>query len=239
MSRSCLKIRLYPNRAQERELEQTLETCRLVYNSLVNDRKFQYDTANVSVGRYTQQAYLPKWKQSHPELKAVYSQVLQDVVHRVHLAFKAFFDRMKKGDTPGFPRVKGAGQYDSITYTQGKNFKVGDTKVGNTNVIAVRYSTIEFPKLGKVKAKLHRKPWGEVKNCTIRRINGKWFASLCQEVEAEPLPPSEEAVGIDVGLKTFAALSNGEFLENPRFFRKDEKALVKAQRKLSKHKRGS
>ena len=50
---------------------------------------------------------------------------------------------------------------------------------------------------------------------------------------------SEEAIGIDVGLKTFAALSNGEFLENPRFFRKDEKALAKAQRKLSKHKRGS
>ena len=47
MSRSCLKIRLYPDRAQERELEQTLETCRLVYNSLVNDRKFQYDTAKV------------------------------------------------------------------------------------------------------------------------------------------------------------------------------------------------
>ena len=207
-------------------MEATLETCRLVYNSLVNDRKFQYDTANVSVGYFTQKAYLPAWKKDHPELKEVYSQVLQDVAHRVHLAFDAFFDRVKKGETPGFPRVKGAGQYDSITYTQGKNFKVGG-------------STIEFPKLGKVKAKLHRRPWGEVKNCTIRRINGKWFASLCQEVEAEHLPPSNEAIGIDVGLKTFAALSNGEFIENPRFFRKDEKSLAKAQRKLSKQKRGS
>jgi len=234
VNRSCLKIRLYPDRAQERELEQTLETCRLVYNSLVNDRKFQYDTANVSVGRYTQQAYLPKWKQSHPELKAVYSQVLQDVVHRVDLAFKAFFDRVKNGDTPGFPRLKGEGQYDSITFTQSDSFKVGDT-----NVIAVRYSTIRLPKIGQVKAKLHRKPWGELKTCTVRRINGKWFACLCQEIEAEHLPPSEEAIGIDVGLKTFAALSNGEFLENPRFFRKEEKALAKAQRKLSKHKRGS
>ena len=226
VNRSCLKIRLYPTRIQARELEAALETCRLVYNSLVNDRKFQYDTASVSVGYFTQKAYLPTWKQSHPELKEVYSQVLQDVAHRVHLAFDAFFDRVKKGDTPGFPRVKGVGQYDSITYTQGKNFKVGD-------------SIIEFPKLGKVKAKLHRKPWGKIKNCTIRRINGKWFASFCQEIEAEPLPPSEEAVGIDVGLKTFAALSNGEFIENPRFFRKEEKALAKAQRKLSKQKRGS
>ena len=207
-------------------MEATLETCRLVYNSLVNDRKFQYDTAQVSVGYFTQKAYLPLWKKDHPELKEVYSQVLQDVAHRVHLAFDAFFDRVKKGEKPGFPRLKGAGQCDSITYTQGKNFKVGDSAIG-------------FPKLGKVKAKIHRGPWGEVKNCTIRRINGKWFASLCQEVGPELLPPSEEAVGIDVGLKSFAALSNGEFIENPRFFRRDEKSLAKAQRKLSKQKRGS
>lgn len=233
MNRNCLKIRLYPDRAQEHELNVTLETCRLVYNSLVNDRKFQYDTAQVSVGYFTQKAYLPVWKsktlpdgkESHSELKAVYSQVLQDVVHRVELAFKAFFHRVAKGDKPGFPRLKGEGQYNSITYTQGKNFKVGD-------------STTEFPKFGKVKAKLHRRPWGEVKNCTIRRINDKWFASLCQEVESVPLPPCAEAVGIDVGLKTFASLSNGEFIENPRFFRRDEKALAKAQRKMVKQKRG-
>jgi len=230
VNRNCLKIRLYPDRAQERELETTLETCRLVYNSLVNDRKFQYDIAQVSVGRYTQQAYLPKWKKNHPELKVVYSQVLQDVVHRVELAFKAFFERAAKGEKPGFPRFKGTGQYDSITFTQNDSFKVGD-------------STVRLAKIGQVKAKVHRKPWGELKTCTVRRINGKWFACICQGVEPEPLPPSAEAVGVDVGLKTFAAFSNGEgdnfFIENPRFFRKDEKALAKAQRKLSKQRRGS
>ncbi|MGI4787526.1 MAG: RNA-guided endonuclease InsQ/TnpB family protein [Janthinobacterium lividum] len=226
MNRSCLKIRLYPDRAQERELETTLETCRLVYNSLVNDRKFQYDTAQVSVSRYAQQAYLPQWKKDHPELKAVYSQVLQDVVHRVDLAFKAFFERVAKGETPGFPRFKGLGQYDSITFTQNDSFKVRD-------------STLRLAKIGQVKAKLHRRPWGELKTCTVHRINGKWFACLCQEIEAEHLPPSEEAIGIDVGLKTFAALSNSEFIENPRFFRKEEKALAKANRKLAKQKRRS
>ena len=225
MNRDCLKIRLYPTKAQARQLDETLDTCRLVYNSLVNDRKFQYETAKVSVGRYTQQAYLPLWKETHPELSKVYSQVLQDVVHRVSLAFDAFFDRVASGETPGFPRIKGDG-YDSITYTQRASFKVGE-------------STIHLAKIGQVKAKLHRRPWGVVKNCTVRRINGKWFACLCQEVEAEYLPPSEEAIGIDVGLKTFAALSNGEFVPNPRFFRKDEKAIAKAQRKLAKQKRGS
>jgi putative transposase len=212
-----------------------LETCRLVYNSLVNDRKYQYETAQVSVGRYDQQAYLPAWKESHAELAEVHSQVLQDVVHRVSLAFDAFFDRVERGDekikrkikrTPGFPRIKGSGQYDSITYTQKASFKVGA-------------SSVHLSKIGQVKAKMHRSPWGAVKNCTVRRINGKWFASLCQEIEPELLPPSEEAVGIDVGLKTFAALSDGTFIENPRFFREGEKALAKAQHRLSKQKRGS
>jgi putative transposase len=144
----------------------------------------------------------------------------------VELAFKAFFDRVDKGETPGFPRLKGEGQYDSITFTQNDSFKVGD-------------STMRFAKIGQVKAKLHRRPWGELKTCTVRRINGKWFACLCQAIEAEHLPPSTEAIGIDVGLKTFAALSNGELIENPRFFRKDETTLAKAQRKLAKQKRGS
>jgi len=235
VNRNCLKVRLYPDRVQERQLDQTLETCCLVYNSLVNDRKFQYDTAKVSVGRYTQQAYLPVWKKDHAELKAVYSQVLQDVVHRVDLAFKAFFDRAARGEgkierTPGFPRLKSEGQYDSITFTQNDSFNVGE-------------QSIRLAKIGQVKAKIHRTPWGELKTCTVRRIgspgNGKWFACICQEVEPELLPPSDEAIGIDVGLKTFAALSNSEFIENPRFFRKEEKALAKAQRKLSKQKRGS
>ena len=226
VNRSCLKIRLYPTRTQARELEEALETCRLVYNSLVLDRKFQYDVDGLSVGYFQQKAYLPVWKKDHPELKEVYSQVLQDVAHRVHLAFDAFFDRVKKGETPGFPRFKGVGQYDSLTYTQAKNFKVGD-------------STIELPKFGKVKAKIHRRPWGELKTCTLHRVNSKWFACLCQEVEPEPLPPSDKSVGIDVGLKTFAALSDGTFIKNPRFFRRDEKAFAKAQRKLLKQKRGS
>jgi len=59
VNRNCLEIRLYPDRAQARELEATLETCRLVYNSLVNDRKFQNDTAKVSMGYFTQKVYLP------------------------------------------------------------------------------------------------------------------------------------------------------------------------------------
>jgi putative transposase len=138
--------------------------------------------------------------------------------------FRKFLRRVQAGEKPGFPRVKGEG-YDSFTYPQA-GFKVLD-------------QAVSLSKIGTVKAILHRPVEGKVKTCTVRRQSGKWYVCLAVEVEAEPLPESTEQVGVDVGLNVFAALSNGEFVENPRFFRKDEKALAKAQRKVARQKRGS
>jgi putative transposase len=229
----CLKYRLLPNKEQARKLEDTLETCRLVYNSLVNARMFQYETAKVSVGRYDQQKMFPQWSKDFPEVKAVYSQVLQNVAVRVDLAFRAFFQRVKEGKTPGFPRLKGHGQYDSITYPQ-SGFKIGDSTV----------SISMFGKPVQIKAKLHRPIVGRVKTCTLRRYGHKWFVCFSvikSQVEQgdDFLPKSDEAISLDAGLNSFLALSNGEFADNPRFFRKDEKELAKAGRKQAKTKKRS
>ncbi len=143
---------------------------------------------------------------------------------RLDIAFTAFFRRVQAGETPGFPRFKGEG-YDSFTYPQ-SGFKVGEPSVS-------------LSKIGTIKAIMHRPIEGRVKTCTVRRHNDKWYVCFAVEVEEEPFAPSEEAIGIDVGLNRCAALSNGEMIANPRFFHKDEKALAKAQRKLSKHKRGT
>jgi putative transposase len=219
MYTKCLKYRLCPTKAQETVLDRTLLTCRDVYNSLLNERKGDYEVQGTSPSRYEQQKHFPVWSKEFPEVAGVFSQVLQNVAVRVDLAFKAFFRRVQAGETPGFPRVKGEG-YDSFTYPQA-GFKVHE-------------QAVYLSKIGIVKAILHRPVEGKVKTCTVRRQSGKWYVCFAVEVETEPLPPSEENVGIDVGLKTFAALSNGEFIENPRFFRKDEKALAKAQRKADK-----
>src|SRR6266550_1656863 len=81
---------------------------------------------------------------------------------------------------------------------------------------------------------------GKVKTCTIRRSStGKWYVSFSVECEPEPLPETPTQVGIDVGLKTFATLSNEEEIGNPRFFRKEEKALARVQRKHSKLTKGT
>ncbi len=228
MQTLCLRYRLFPTKEQTRKLEDTLETCRLVYNSLVNDRVFRYETAKVSVGRYDQQKMFPQWSKDFPEVKAVHSQVLQNVAVRVDLAFRAFFRRVKAGETPGFPRLKGKGQYDSITYPQ-SGFKVGASTV----------SLSMFGKPVQIKAKLHRPVVGTVKTCTVRRDGRKWFVCFSVEQEDEFLPPCPGAIGLDAGLNSFLALSNGEFVDNPRFFRRDEKELAKAGRKQTKTKKRS
>jgi putative transposase len=224
------KYRLYPTAAQETALHGMLATACEVYNSLVNWRKHDYEVLGKAPSCGEQEKALPLWKKAHPQLCEIYSQTLQDVVKRVDRAFDAFFRRVKAGDTPGFPRFKGKGQYDSLTYPQ-SGFKV----LGQA---------VSLSKIGTVKAVLHRPVEGTIKTCTVRRQSGKWYVcfavevgvSPCASPEAEPLSESTEQVGIDVGLNAFAALSNGEFVENPRFFRKDEKALAKAQRKADKFK---
>jgi putative transposase len=220
MNQKAFKFRLYPTSSQETTLRGTLETCRGVYNSLLNERKHDYEMFGKSPSCAAQQKHLPVWKQYHPELSGVFSQVLQDVAKRIDKAFEAFFRRVALGEEPGYPRFKGKGQYKSITYPQ-KGFAIGE-------------NGIHLSKIGTIKAVLHRPVEGVVKTCTVRRDGDKWYVTFGCEVEAQTLPPSSEEIGIDVGLKTFAALSNGEFIANPRFYRKEEKALAKAERNASR-----
>ena len=215
-----VKYRLYPNHAQQRTLNETLAVCRDVYNSLVHERTVCYETQGKSPTVYQQQKAITTWKPSHSELATVHSQVLQNVAVRVELAFQSFFRRVKAGAEPGYPRLKGYGQYDSITYPQG-GYSVGQ-------------SAITLSKIGQVKAKMHRPCPGTIKTCTVRKDGEKWYVCFSCEYEAERLHENTASVGIDVGLKSFAALSNGEFIENPRFFRKEETALAKSQRKFDK-----
>jgi len=233
MQVKCLKHRVYPTKAQEHRLERTLETCRQVYNSLLNWRKHDYDVLGKSPSWYDQKKGITAWKEQHPELSDVHSQVLQDVSVRVDLAFKAFFRRVKAGETPGFPRIKGDG-YDSFCFP-GTGYAV--VKGG------LRLSKITEPN-STIKMRLHRPLVGKVKTCCIHRVGSnpkscKWFACFAVEQEDNPLPPCTEAVGLDVGLNSFLALSNGEFVDNPRFFRRDEKALAKAGKKQAKTKKRS
>src|SRR5574339_119223 len=220
------KYRLQPSKSQRTKLIQTLEFCRWVYNETLATRKNAWEQEQQSLSLYDTHKLLTLWKQAHPELRGVYSQVLQNVQERVDLAFKAFFRRVKAGEKAGYPRFRGFGWYDSFTF---KQFGFGLLEDG-----------LFLSKIGIVKMILHRPIEGKIKTLTIRRDTvGNWYACFACQVEPEPKPFNELAVGIDMGLECFARLSDGEGVDNPRFFRRDEKELAKAQRKLSKAEKGS
>jgi putative transposase len=184
-----------------------------------------------SLRLYDQQATLPALKAMRPALAGVHSQVLQNVALRLDLAFQAFFRRMRTGEKPGYPRFRGRGRYDSLTFPQppvGCRFDAEERRVRIANV-------------GLVKVVLHRPLEGTPKTATISQSSmGKWYVCFsCECAEPAPLPETGRKVGIDVGLKTFATLSDGQEIANPRFFRAEEKALAKVQRRLSKEGTGT
>src|SRR5215207_4500611 len=208
--RKTYKYRIYLTKGQSRLLDQQLETCRWVYNETLAERKRAYAERGVRLRLYDTQAMLPVWKLTKPELRLVQSQVLQNVQVRVDLAFQAFFGRVREGaEQPGFPRFKGKGRYDSITYPQ----------YGKDTGTYLKGDRLILSKVGTVHVILHRPVEGTPKTVTVSRSRtGKWFVCFSCEVEANELHPSSEDVGVDVGLAWFATFSNAEKLDNPRFY---------------------
>ena len=221
------KYRLFPTSAQRTSLEKVLELCRWVYNDTLAIRKETYEQTGQSISLYDTNKLLTTWKNAKPILSQVHSQVLQNVQERVDLAYQAFFRRVKAGgDEPGFPRFKGRGNYDSFTFKQ-SGFKL----------VADR---LTLSKIGDVPIKLHRPIVGAIKTLTIRRdAVGNWYACFSCEVEPTPLEPSHKVVGVDLGLTTFAYMSDGTKIARQRWMKQDAKDIARLQRKKERFAKGS
>lgn len=226
--RLTFKYRLLPTKSQRRVMSQQLEWCRCVYNRTLATRHEAYAQRGEPLTYLETKRLLPVWKEEQSELKQVHSQVLQNVVLRVDLAFQAFFRRVKAGEEPGYPRFKGKGWYDSFTYPQYGNGVRLDGEVLNLS------------KVGQVRVKLHRPVEGEIKTVTLQRDRfGNWSACFACEVEREPLPPTDNMVGVDLGLKTFATLSDGSAIQRQRWMRRDTADIARLQRKKERLPKGS
>ena len=232
MLKKAFKYRLYPTKPQQRDLEHTLSLCRQLYNAALQERREAYKKAKKTVSFYEQKRYLPQIRAELPEYKRVHSQVLQDVINRVERAFQGFFRRVKaKGGKAGYPRFKGQKRYDSFTFPQAEKTGVKLQKDGKR---------VFIHGIGSVKVKLHRPLEGRIKTATVKREGDHWYIVFTCEVEPKPLPPIDRAVGIDLGTNPhFLITSDGETVEAPRYFQKAEERLAKAQRELSRKKKGS
>jgi putative transposase len=217
-------------------------SLRVHHNTMIlsgEHKRYSRTVLAISISYIDQQNDLPEIKELRPEYKEIAAHVLQDVLRRVDKAYQGFFRRVKNGQKAGYPRFKGKHRYHSFTYPDhaGWKMKVCKRPPNKKGMVKVH---LELSKLGTVKLHLHRDLEGTIKTLTIKQEVDQWYAVITSEVaKPEPLLVSYEDVGIDLGVTHFAALSDGTFIEHPRYFRRSEKKLKQAQQALSRKKRGS
>ncbi len=223
------RYRLYPTRGQDAALRETLYRLRELYNAALQERRDAYRQRRATLTCYDQQKSLREVREVRPEYAGIHVHVLQDALTRLDRAYRAFFRRIRAGETPGFPRFKGRDRYQSFTFKEAGN----GAKLVN--------GRLRIHGIGHVKLKMHRPYAGTLKQISVSLdSDGHWYAALvCVDAPAEPLFPTGVGIGIDVGITTFAALSNGQLVANPRPLLSAQTAVAAAQRVVSRRKRGS
>ena len=210
------KYKLNPNRTQRLALQRTLDTCREVWNMALEQRKYQRTHWTIQCRELTE------LKAGFPEYKQVHVHVLQNVVKKLHRSFERMWEL-----GAGFPRFKSAKRYHSFSF--------------NNTGFSLDGNRLSLSKIGNVKVRLSRSvPEGSViKSLTVKKTVSGWYGCIAVDVPVQPLPVSDLAVGIDVGIENFAALSDGAMILNPRFYECGQAELRRAQRRVARRKKGS
>lgn len=220
------KYRLYPSKNQERLLNQTLETCRRWYNTCLAERKDIYEQAGVSVNKFQQLSRIKDYRKDNSYAGQVHSHILQVVTTDLDKAFQAFFRRVKSGEKPGYPRFRGRDRWDSFGLREyGNGFRLDGRR-------------LKLSGIGRVAVRWHRAIEGKIKTVRIRRQAGKWYACFACEIEPQPIKPTGDTCGVDVGIASLITTSDGEHVENPKWYRIEQAKLRIAQRRVSRRKKG-
>ncbi len=218
------KYKLKLNKTQEKTVQGWIHTCRAVYNLALDTKIYAYKSNKKSLSCYDLQKQVTEMRScgEFDWIKTVPSQSLQDVIERMDKAYKGFFSG------GGFPKFARRDGYRSIT------FKAVELEKGDRFVL---------PKLGSVKFFCSRVPKGTLLRATItKEINGYFISVLTkEEVDVKPklFYDENQVVGIDVGVTYFLVSSDGEFVENPRFLKQQQKQMRILQRGLERKTKGS
>ena len=237
------RYRIYPNKEQKALMEKHFGSCRFVYNKFLEIKSLMYKKFRISLSEFELNNYLLVLKEIYPFLKEVNTQSLQQASRNLNSAFNHFFK-------------------DEFKYPQKKHKKDHHFSFQVPQHYSINFATsqILFPKLGWIKVKMHRQLFKEMelesdiiehdnnaeflRTVTVSRTpTGKYYISILTE-DGEKLPEKQEythatMVGVDVGINTFAACSNGEKIDNPRFLKASLQRLKFLQREVSRKIKGS
>ncbi|ASF39102.1 transposase [Halobacillus halophilus] len=224
VTHKAYKFRIYPSKEQTTLIAKSIGCSRFVFNHFLSEWNNAYKRSGKGLSYAKCNKQLTQIKQDFQWLKEVDSTALQNSLRNLADSFDRFFKKLN--NRPKFKSKKNRKQSYTAQYNKG-NIRI----VGNK---------VKLPKVGWVLFAKSREVEGRILSATVRRNpSGKHFVSILVDTKVERLPKTNSSVGIDLGLKDFAVLSNGTTYENPRYLRKTEKKLAKAQRIISRREKGS
>ncbi len=223
------RFRLHPTSRQTQTLLRQLDLQRELYNAALEERIGAWKWERRSVSYVDQCRTLTGLSDLRPEVTASGVTLCRGTLKRLDRAVIAFYRRVKRGETPGFPRFKPAQRFNSLQWedTSGWKVKAADRRLYLLGV-------------GEVKVNYHRPLQGTPKAITVQREGTKWWLSVrCVDVPAMLLTPTGREVGIDLGVTNLVATSDGKRVEGEHFGSRARDQLADAQRKLATKQRGS
>lgn len=225
MAEKAYKYRIYPNKRQQELIHKTFGCTRFVYNYYLDKRKTLYEKDKTSFTYNMCCKDLTSLKKEIEWLREPDKDALQKCLKDLDSAYLKFFR-----EHAGYPKFK----------SKKNRHQSYRTSCSNNN-IRFENKYIRLPKLGFVKTRDKQIPQGRILNATIsQEPNGHYYCSLCcTDIEFEQLPKTNKNIGIDLGLIDFAIMSDGTKIENPRFYERSEKKLIKLQQELSRKTIGS
>lgn len=221
------KFRLNPTKDQKTLIEKHIGSCRFVYNWALAEKIETYEQTGKSISQFDLNKKITTLKEEKTWLTEVNSQSLQGMTRNLESAFTKFFR-----EKTGFPNFKS------------KKNPIQSFPIPQHYTVDFENNTLKLPKIGVVKAILHRKFEGSLKVATLSKsCTGKYYISILVD-DGTVIPEKQEfitetTIGIDVGIKDFAVLSNGEKLENPKYLKASIKKLKALQRQVSRKVKGS
>jgi len=221
-----LEFKLYPSKSQAKKIDEWMRHCCFLFNKFLDQRKKAHSRRKESISFYDQCNALTGWRKASESIGSVPLCFQRDSLRRVDRGMKSFFRRCKSGEKPGFPRFKSARRYNSI-----ECLAIGSY---------IKKNAIRIPGIGCIRA---RGQFGDhpVQKLlrVIRRASGLYAQVLVEHKSIGHLPENNLEVGFDLGLESFLVSDTGEKIENPRHLKRSSRKLRRAQKRVSRCKKGS
>ena len=215
-------VRLYPTTRQEERLRFMLDVTRQLYNALLDERRYAWTARRIVVTTQQQYKEITELRAEDQRIRAVYRECQDAVLHRLDLAFAAFFRRIRSGETPGYPRFKPASRWKQLEFPHGNRA---------LKLLGENQDRLTVPGVGTMRVRKGRPvpPFGRA---FVVVKNGRWYATFECSREPQPLPKTGKIIGVDRGVYVLAATSEGELIRNGRFQQRRARITTRLQREL-------